>query len=234
MSETAKLGLPLVAAAQAQKHVTVNESLTRLDALVQLEIASVGGTVPPASPSEGACHAIGSGATGLWAGEDGKLAVYANGGWVFVAPQTGWQGWAGGTRVQFDGAGWVAGAGALSANGAGFVHRTVEIDHAVGAGATSTVSGALPEGGIVYGITGRVLSDIGGVTGFQVGVAGSADRYGSGIGTVAGSWLRGVTGSPLTYYALTNVVLTAEGGTFAGTGTVRLAVHFAELTLPRA
>ena len=234
MSDTAKLGLPLVAAAQAQKHITVNESLTRLDALVQLELVSLGATVPPASPAEGEAHAIGAGATGLWSGEDGKVAVFANGGWVFLTPRAGWQGWSGETRVQFDGADWIAGAGALSANGAGFVHRSVEVDHAVGAGATSTVAGAIPANVVVYGVTGRVLSDIGGATSLQVGVAGSADRYGSGIGTTAGAWLRGLTGSPLTYYAATDLVLTAESGSFDGTGVCRLAVHFAELTLPRA
>lgn len=234
MPDTAKLGLPLVAAAQAQKHVTVNESLTRLDALVQLDLTSIEATVPPASPSDGEAHAVGTGATGAWAGEDGRVAVFVNGGWVFLTPQTGWQGWSGGSRVQFDGIDWVAGAGALSENGAGFVQRTVEIDHVVAAGGTSTVAGIIPANTVVYGVTGRILSGIGGATGFQVGVAGSADRYGSGIGTTSGAWLRGLTGSPLTYYAATDLILTAEGGVFDGTGVLRLAVHFAELTLPRA
>ena len=35
MTDTANLLLPLLQAAQAQKHVTVNEALLRLDALVQ-------------------------------------------------------------------------------------------------------------------------------------------------------------------------------------------------------
>ena len=234
MSDTAKLGLPLVAAAQAQKHVTVNESLTRLDALVQLELLSVGATVPPASPAEGEAHSVGTGATGLWSGEDGQVAVFANGGWVFLSPRAGWQGWSGGTSIQFDGADWIAGAGALSENGAGFVHRSVELDHVVGAGGTSTVSAAIPADAVVYGVTGLVLSDIGGASGMQIGVSGSADRYGSGVGTTAGAWLRGLTGSPLTYYSATDLILTAEGGSFDGTGVLRLAVHFAELTLPRA
>ncbi len=234
MPETAKLGLPLVAPAQAQKHVTVNESLTRLDALVQLSLESVGGTLPPSSPGEGEAHSVGAGATGAWTGQDGQVAVYANGGWVFLSPQTGWQGWSGGTRVQFDGVDWIEGAGALSVNGAGFVHRTIELDHAVAAGASSAVSAAVPANTIVYGVSGRVLSAIGGATSFEVGVSGSTDRYGSGIGVGAGAWLRGMTGSPLAYYADTDLLLTAQGGSFDGSGTLRLAVHFAELTLPRA
>ncbi|MEM9426695.1 MAG: DUF2793 domain-containing protein [Pseudomonadota bacterium] len=234
MPDTPKLGLPLVAPAQAQKHVTVNESLTRLDALVQLSLLSVGATVPPSSPDEGEAHGIGTSATGAWSGHEGRVAVFANGGWVFLTPEIGWQGWSGGVRVQFDGAAWSEGAGALTANGAGFVHRSVEVDHAVQSGAVSTVAGVLPANAIVYGVTGRVLTAIGGATGFEIGVSGSTDRYGSGIGTSAGAWLRGLTGSPLTYYSDTDLILTAEGGSFDGSGTVRIAVHFAELTLPRA
>lgn len=234
MPDTTNLGLPLVAPAQAQKHVTVNEGLTRLDALVQLSLVTKGETVPPGAPDEGEAHAVGSGATGAWSGQDGQLAIFANGGWVFLTPKAGWQGWSNGVRVQFDGVDWVEGAGGLSANGAGFVHRTVEVDHAVQSGSTSGLAGALPANSIVYGITGRVLGDIGGVTGIEVGVPGAPDRYSSGIGVSAGAWLRGLTGSPLVYYADTDLVLTALGGAFDGTGLIRVAIHFAELTLPRA
>ena len=81
--------------------------------------------------------------------------------------------------------------------------------------------GAIPADAIVYGITGRVLSTIGGATSLEVGVAGSTDRYGSGIGTSAGSWTRGITGTPLAYYAPTDLVLSAIGGNFDGSGTIR-------------
>lgn len=236
MAETTKLGLPLVAPAQAQKHVTVNESFLRLDALTHLALATVGTSVPPGSAAEGDVHAIGSGASGLWSEQDGNLAIFQNGGWAFVTPVAGWRGWsiAGGGSVMFDGADWIEGAGALSANGAGFVHRTIEIDHSVSAGSSSSLTGAIPVDTIVYGITGRVFSDIGGVSAFEIGVAGSSNRYGSGIGTSTGAWARGLTSTPLTYYSDTDLILTASGGTFDGSGVFRLAVHFAELTLPRA
>ncbi|NNE87337.1 MAG: DUF2793 domain-containing protein [Silicimonas sp.] len=236
MAETSNLGLPLVAPAQAQKHVTVNESFLRLDALTHLSLQSVGASVSPGSPAEGDVHGVGSGATGLWSGQDSDLAIFQNGGWAFVTPAAGWKGWsvASGTGVIFDGADWVEGAGALSANGAGFVHRSVEVDYPLGSGATSTVTAAIPGNTIVYGITGRVIADIGGAASFEIGVAGSTNRYGSGIGATTGAWARGLTSSPLAYYSDTDLVLTATGGTFDGTGTLRLAVHFAELTLPRA
>ncbi len=236
MTETARLELPLVQAAQAQKHVTVNEAFERLDALVQLSINSIGATTAPASPGEGDVHVVGVGAAGDWLGSDGLLAVFANNGWLFVAPLIGWRGWREdiGGFVTFDGVDWVEGAGSISPNGAGFVHRTIEVDHAVGSGATSVVSGVIPANSIAYGVTGRVLSTIGGASSFEVGADGSSDRYGSGIGVAAGAWLRGITGNPLTYYADTDVLLTSSGGNFDGSGVVRIAVHIAELTLPRA
>ena len=40
MADTTNLTLPLLAASQAQKHVTVNEALTRLDGMVQLTLRS--------------------------------------------------------------------------------------------------------------------------------------------------------------------------------------------------
>ena len=53
MSETNRLSLPLVQPAQAQKHVTVNEALVRLDGLVNLVLNSVTTTSPPAAVVEG-------------------------------------------------------------------------------------------------------------------------------------------------------------------------------------
>lgn len=235
MTETTQLGLPLVQPAQAQKHVTVNEAFARIDALAQVTLSG-SGTDVPGVPEEGALYAVEAGAGGDWTGEDGRLALYLNGGWLFIAPQVGWRGWRAdtGVSVAFDGADWVPGGGAFSANGAGFVQRSVEVDHPVGAGSTSVVSGFIPANATVYGITGRVLSDIGGAASLEIGVAGSSNRYGNGIGVSTGAWLRGITGNPLAYYADTDVIVTATGGSFDGTGVLRLAVHFAELTLPRA
>jgi len=53
MTDTPHLGLPTLAAAQAQKHVTHNEALHRLDALVMLAVADRDLAAPPAAPAEG-------------------------------------------------------------------------------------------------------------------------------------------------------------------------------------
>lgn len=88
--ETALLKLPYIAAAQAQKHVTHNEALKRLDGIVQLAVEASGATAPPGSPAEGDRYLLGASPTGAWAGQGGNLAVFADGSWWFVAPATGW------------------------------------------------------------------------------------------------------------------------------------------------
>lgn len=84
------LELPYLAAAQAQKHVTHNEALKRLDGVVQLAVEASAATAPPGSPAEGDRYLLGTGATGVWAGHDGELAVYADASWWFATPQIGW------------------------------------------------------------------------------------------------------------------------------------------------
>ncbi|MCA0044709.1 DUF2793 domain-containing protein [Celeribacter litoreus] len=235
MSETARFTLPLLEAAQAQKHVTMNEALARIDGLMQLCLLSVTETTPPASPQECDAYGVAASAVNDWAGQEGKIALFANGGWVFVPPALGTRayiadqsGWAG-----YDGESWQLGLVTLSANGAGMIHKVIEVDHTLSAGASSAVSYALPAQSVVYGVTGRVLSDITGtgLTGFSLGVASSANRYGSGLSLSAGSWLRGLTGTPITYYSAEDLLLTAEGGDFAG-GDIRLAIHCAQFALP--
>ena len=90
---SAILALPYIQPSQAQKHVTHNTALARLDVLVQLSVAGFGATTPPADPAEGDAHALGSAPTGVWAGQDNMLATWQNGVWVFIAPLTGWRAW---------------------------------------------------------------------------------------------------------------------------------------------
>jgi hypothetical protein len=81
--------LPLLAAAQAQKHVTHNEALLELDALLSTVILDRDLSSPPGSPSAGDTYLVKATGTGAWAGEDGKLAYAIDGGWRFYAPFEG-------------------------------------------------------------------------------------------------------------------------------------------------
>ena len=93
MSDTSpNLILPYLAAGQAQKHVTVNETIQRLDALVQLAVVSATTSAEPASPADGAVYILPAGKTGAaWgAMADAALAYYRDGAWEEIAPREGW------------------------------------------------------------------------------------------------------------------------------------------------
>ena len=85
-----RLDLPFLQAAQAQKHVTHNEALLRLDLLVQLVVEGFDALTPPSLPVEGQVWALGLAPTGDWAGQGGKLAAHVEGGWLFLSPGEGW------------------------------------------------------------------------------------------------------------------------------------------------
>ncbi len=91
MSTSERLSLPYLLPSQAQKHVTHNEALQRLDILVQLAVTSFEATTPPSLPEDGEVHALGAAPTGAWAGHADELAAWADGSWYFIAPQEGWQ-----------------------------------------------------------------------------------------------------------------------------------------------
>ncbi len=93
MTATPRLSLPLLAAGQAQKHVTHNDALTRLDALVHLTVDSRSAGTPPAVPTELSAFIIPPGATGAFAGRADQIALFEDGGWTFLVPRAGWQAW---------------------------------------------------------------------------------------------------------------------------------------------
>ena len=236
MAETGNLTLPLLAPAQAQKHVTVNEALVRLDGLVPLVLISRSLATPPTVVVEGATYGVPVGAVNDWAGQEGRVAIGCNGGWVFADPAAGWRAQIldEGLPAIHSGADWVAGALSLSPHGAGLRAGLAEIDHVIAAGASSTTAYVIPAHAMVIGVTARVTVALTGtLSSWQLGNAGAPDRFGSGLGLGLGSWGRGTLGAPLTYYSPETLLLTATGGNFAG-GTVRLAVHWLEIGLPSA
>lgn len=108
MTDTSNLGLPYIEASQAQKHVTHNEALRILDAVIQVAVQDVTRTAPPASPVEGQRHIVAASPTGAWAGRAKTIATWQDGAWAFLVPKTGWCVWSiadSGLRV-FDGVIW--------------------------------------------------------------------------------------------------------------------------------
>jgi len=65
MSEIShNLSLPFIQPSQAQKHVTHNEALRLLDAVVQLTLQSLSQQTPPSLAIDGQVYALPAGANG--------------------------------------------------------------------------------------------------------------------------------------------------------------------------
>lgn len=102
----------------------------------------------------------------------------------------------------------------------------------IGAGAQSTTAAIIPPNAVVVGATARVVSAITGtLTSWQLGNPGAVGRYGTGLGLGVNAFARGLLGQPTTFYSATAMQLDATGGAFTG-GTVRIAIHYFEVTLP--
>ncbi len=108
MSLTPHLALPLLAAAQAQKHVTHNEALALIDALAQISVDARFVTTPPAEPEDGMRLIVGAEASGSFAGQDGAIAWFDAGTWRFITPQAGFLAYDAGDAALLvhDGAAW--------------------------------------------------------------------------------------------------------------------------------
>lgn len=236
MAETSQFQLPMLSAAQAQKHITVNEALAVLDCVAQLRVLDTSQAVPPTAAADGDAYLVPTGGSGEWFGLDGYLAIAVNGGWRSVAPKAGWQCFnvATGTHLLFDGTEWLDSTLAATPSGAASSFLISEVDFTLSAGATLTTNTLIPSHSLVFGVTARVLNDITGTaTNWRLGDPTGDDRFATGLGLQAGSFAHGLANPPMVYYQDTGLVLTGEGGDFSG-GTVRIAAHYMRLSAPRA
>lgn len=233
MSEqSANLALPYIAAAQAQKHVTHNEAIRRLDAFVQLVLESATTPAPPAEPADGARWFVPAGATGAFAGRAGFLAAYEAGAFDFLPVAAGFLAFIRdeGRLALYDGAAWVSPL-AASVHRAAIAAEVLEEDVTL-SGAYAETALAIPDRGLVIGVSTRTLTAVTGASAYDCGIAGEPAKFGGSLGAAAGAGNIGVIG-PTAFYAPTPVRLTAVGGSFTG-GTVRVALHLLLLAAPGA
>src|SRR5581483_3474994 len=80
---------PYIVQGQAQKEVTHNDALVRLDALVDLYILDRDLAAPPGSPADGDAYIVAASPTGAWAGQAGNVAYCIDGAWRFYVPVKG-------------------------------------------------------------------------------------------------------------------------------------------------
>lgn len=86
MDQTTHLGLPYIQAAQAQKHVTHNEALQLLRAVVQLSVLDRAHGAQPAAPTEGArLHCGGTSSSVSDASGGPTIACSSGAAWKVVA-----------------------------------------------------------------------------------------------------------------------------------------------------
>ena len=91
MSETSRLKLPRIDAAQSQKHVTHNEALETIDMLLHLSVVARDVVAPTANPVEGTVLIVGSAPQGIFAGRGLNIAAFSDNAWRFYAPVKGWR-----------------------------------------------------------------------------------------------------------------------------------------------
>ncbi len=130
---TPRLSLPYLAAAQAQKHVTMNAALALLDGLVQTAAESRSTAAEPTAPTDGAIYILPAGATGAdWAGQAaGAVMRFEAGAWSALQPEPGWL-----VYVKDEGVLIVQGAGGLWGD-VGLAIRELENLSKLGVGTTA-------------------------------------------------------------------------------------------------
>ncbi len=124
-------------AAQAQKHVTHNEAIRMLDAIVQLSVADRDLAAPPGAPVEGARYIVAASPTGAWASHAGHVAAYQDGAWAFYVPLEGWLAWLAYEDILVN---WTGTAWAPVSGGGGSVNPTPLVGVNATADATNKLS----------------------------------------------------------------------------------------------
>ena len=92
MTTTTHLAITLVEQAHAQKEVTVNTALAKIDAILNTGAKSRVTATPPGSPAAGDVYIVGPSPTGAWAGQANAIAYYDQS-WKFIAPNEGMALW---------------------------------------------------------------------------------------------------------------------------------------------
>ena len=236
---TPLLQLPELAAAQSQKHVTVNDALAQIDTLFNLAVTQADLTTPPGSPAELSKYIVAATATGAWAGEENNIALYINAAWVFVEPEEGWRCYDRDTNqlLTYSGSAWVSAVTssqtlARSDNGAelGFHILEEEITGLTG----STVNGALnvPSNAIIFNVSMRITTTVVGPTNFNISVGGltPVGAY-PNTNFAAGNTAAGATG-PTAIYSDTPITIAVNAGANFSAGAIRVAVGYYFMEAP--
>ncbi len=227
MSQTGRLGLPYIITAQAQKEVTHNEGLNRLDAFVTPVVADIA-NAPPASPTVGDLYIVGAQSpTGdfVWLRQISWRSISPGAG-CFIRRFNGWMRWWRKRRAAWRGMAPHGCRLALLCAIAASMHACCVGRRILIFLATTQSVTNIPNRSTVLAVNTRVITALTGTVGsFGVGVSGDTSRYGNGIGTGQDSTNIGLTYHPVSYYSDTPVEITPDSGSITG-GVVRVNVQY--------
>lgn len=237
---TPHLGLDYLMPEQAQKHVTLNDALRRLDGLVQLSVINRNETAPPQNPKNGDRYLVAAAASGAWQRHDNKLALFEDTGWAFVGPQAGWTLWdeEAESLLVFDGTIWKplladAGKPVPSAGAQKSVATSLfQTDEAIFDLARDTGDLKIPSHITLLGVSAKVLDKITGPNNWTLGTDQGNDRFGKGIMPNKDTEVLGPADPPAVYWDSESIVLTPGHGSFTG-GRVAVAIHYIRLPTPQ-
>jgi len=227
-TNTARLGLPYIQAAQAQKEVTHNQSLNLLDMFTRPVVKTLGTNTPPGSPTIGDCHIVGSSPTGAFDDHEQEIACYTANGWIFATPFK----WLdvvnedNDTRYAFNGTAWVP-YGLLMCDSGEYLRVSHKQEEVTLSGGTTVSTVTIPDRSLVIAVNVRVTEAITGASAFSVGVSGDTTRYGNSLGIALDTTNIGLSYHPISYYASTALHFTAISSNFTG-GKVRFTVQYLE------
>lgn len=91
--QSSHLKFDLLAQNQAQKEVTVNEALIRIDALLNSGALSMSLTTPRQDNTEGDVYIIADNPIGAWSNRAMQIAFYHSKQWHFIRPNNGSMFW---------------------------------------------------------------------------------------------------------------------------------------------
>jgi hypothetical protein len=93
MTRSIRHGMPFLMAGQSQKEVTHNEALQTIDMKLHLGVASRSVSEAPEDAVAGDAYIVPYGATGVWSGAEGSIALFDGFGWAYTSPVSGSVAW---------------------------------------------------------------------------------------------------------------------------------------------
>ena len=237
MSKTERLGLPYILQAQAQKEVTHNQALNRLDVFVNTVAEDIV-DAPPTTANDGDIYIVGDNPQGIFEGNVNNLAQFTGGSWTFYQPLNYMEVMIALLKQKFI---FIANEWTLLNSSTilnGDIDRTksdrtnskyLKIEDWQEdlnlSGKVVSSKNIIPDHSLVIAVNIWVIEEITGVPSFTVGVKEDPSRYGDKLKPTKDTTNIGMTYHPITYYYDTPITIMPNQMEFKS-GMVRVSVQY--------